>query len=93
MLDNTQIVLAEALSEDSQHFQSKTTKIKRKCTYKTKQSTISKQQNNSACRISQNSVCMDVFFTSAYFNYLDYIYVRFIVTIVFIKADVLTVSK
>ena len=36
VLENTQIVLAEALSEDSQHFQSKTTKIKKKCTFRTR---------------------------------------------------------
>ena len=52
---HTQIVLAEALSEDPQHLQSKTTEIKRKCTFQTKQSTISKHQNtcNSACMISK----------------------------------------
>ena len=39
----------------------KTTKIKRKRTVKTKQSTVSKHQNNLACRMGTNSVCRGYF--------------------------------
>lgn len=66
VLENAQIVLAEALSEDSQHFQSKTTKIKRKCTFTESQAVNYIKTSEEFSLQDKQKLCM-----KGYFRYFD----------------------